>query len=184
MKKGMTLIELIVSMAIFLTISTLIVGAFVTATRMRTLTGDMRESQQKARVAYETITRLSRQANKVVVSGDSHELELYFNTQNGITAAKFAFQKRIDGTGTVLYYDGCAVPVDPSAISCSNWTGSPTDMLGGSFYLTNLTFTKTAGPLYPTLRVFLDGVLPKLGGFANISDNLVIDTTVLLEGIR
>jgi prepilin-type N-terminal cleavage/methylation domain-containing protein len=187
MKRGVTLIELVVSMAIFLVVSTLAIGAFVTATRMRSMTGNMRESQQKMRVSYETITRLARQANKVVVSSNKKTLELYFNTKTGpITAARFSFEPGTDGNITIKYYDGCG-SLNAALVSCSSWN-TPIDMLGGSVYLDPASgatsFTKVAGSLYPTLKLHLEGRIGKLNGSVYFSDKITVDTTVLLEGIR
>ncbi|MDD3481152.1 MAG: prepilin-type N-terminal cleavage/methylation domain-containing protein, partial [Patescibacteria group bacterium] len=81
MKKGFSLVEIVVAMGIFIVVMTLAVGAFVTVSRMKGLTSTMKESQQKVRIAMEMMTRLARQAEKVSVSLDGNTLDLYFDIE-------------------------------------------------------------------------------------------------------
>lgn len=67
LKKGMTIIEAVVAMAIFITAVTLVVGGFVTIVRLQNKSNIMRETQQNARTAIEIIARSARQAESVTV---------------------------------------------------------------------------------------------------------------------
>lgn len=169
MKKGMTLVELTVAMAIFITITTLVVGAFVTVTRMKSLTSAMRESQQKVRVAMEMVTRLSRQAEAVNV--ESNVLTLFFTNNDGSTSrTKF------------IIADGGLYTQDWSS-STGVWTTS-VDLVGGETTLDySSRFTKVGG-IPPTLNILLNG---KIGSDSNslyYSNTFNLDNTIILEGVK
>jgi prepilin-type N-terminal cleavage/methylation domain-containing protein len=66
-KRGVTLVEIMVSMGLFAVLASIIVGAFVMTLNMKTLVTNMKESQQKTRMALEILSRLARQANRVEV---------------------------------------------------------------------------------------------------------------------
>ena len=92
MKKGFSLLEVVVAMGIFTIIATLVVGAFVMISQMRVLVSITRENQQKTRVAMEMITRLSRQADKVFIQDEGKTLILRFNTDNPTRAWNQGFK--------------------------------------------------------------------------------------------
>lgn len=71
--KGMTLIELLVAMAIFLIVTTISVGGFVSLIRLQTESRTMTDVQQNGRIALEQLTRLSRQADKVTITHQAPE---------------------------------------------------------------------------------------------------------------
>lgn len=175
-KNGVTLVELLVAMAIFLIIITIVVGAFASVSRMKALTSTMKEAQQKTRITLEMITRLSRQAEKVVVSSDGKDLELYFNI-NGGTENIIGAQFRI--SGDELLYSECS-----GSLKCteeSSW-GQENNLYEGVILGSESKFTKI-GKIPPSLSVELYG---NIGDSTNtyFSDELNINTSVILERIK
>ena len=120
--KGTTLVELVVAMGIFTILSTMAVGAFVTVSRMKTMSASMRETQQKTRVAMETISRLARQADTVLVTDDT--IQMFFNTTTSNPSAyKYAIENRSVGQEAEqwkLYYYECDALVAPYH-TCDHW---------------------------------------------------------------
>jgi len=112
-KSGFTLIELIVSMGIFLIVLSMGVGAFTAITRLKAVSSNIRDSQQKMRVATDMINRYSRQADSIdVTSSPSQSVVLYFKPGAvGVSAIKY----QVSGT----------VPnQDLRAYACSAYNGS------------------------------------------------------------
>jgi prepilin-type N-terminal cleavage/methylation domain-containing protein len=177
-KNGFTLVELIVAMGIFLVVITLAVGAFVAVSRLKALTSTMKEVQQKTRIAIEMISRLSRQANKVIVSYDKIDdkkiLELYFNlnNENPDYGNRFVIQDE-----ELLMYECATV-----GTTCSDW-GTGNSILGESVALnaSDSSFEKT-GTIPPILKIRINGVIDFSSPY--YSDEMVIDTDVILENIK
>jgi prepilin-type N-terminal cleavage/methylation domain-containing protein len=179
MKKGYSLLELVVAMGIFAILTTLVIGAYVSIINIRTLANTMRESQQKLRVASETITRLARQADTVLITGGGRTgptVELFFGYP-ATSAVKFSVE-----SGSIFYYDRC-LSLGPA--TCNIWPGSGVDMLGGSVRLIAATsfFTKTSDQIVPKLQVQLDGTINFVADFYN-NDTFRILTEVPLENLR
>lgn len=175
-KKGVTLVELLVAMAIFLIIVTIVVGAFTSVSRMKALTSTMKESQQKTRIALEMITRLSRQAEKVVVSNNGKIVDLYFNIEE--TDATNILGSRFEISGSELLYGECS-----GSLTCAqNITDRKNLYEGITLNSANSSFEKT-GTIPPTLNVILVGNIGD-GSSTYFSDELTIDTTVILEAIK
>jgi type II secretory pathway pseudopilin PulG len=190
-KKGISLIELVVAMAIFMIISTIAVGTFVTAIRMKTLTSTMKESQQKIRIALEMITRLSRQANEVNIQNNERDLVLRYL---GSTPSATRFQlkpatRTLAGVSTPVYelhISDCA-RMATIGTGCYIW-GENINLLGETFYLkTDSQFTKIVENSTPTLQIILNGRIvgmPSNPTNPYYNDQLSITTRVLLEGIK
>jgi prepilin-type N-terminal cleavage/methylation domain-containing protein len=184
-KYGFTLIELVVSMAIFLVVITLAVGAFVSVSRMKALTSTMKEVQQKTRIATEMITRLSRQADKVVTDSDGGQskwVELYFNLYNSNPnyGNRFSVEDTGDGFGELLMYE-----CDTATTSCGaeDWVNEEV-LLGDTVKLRYPeSYFKKTGSVPPRLEVRVNGVI-ETAGSAYYSNEIVIDTDVILEGIK
>lgn len=186
-KRGMTIIEVLVAMTIFMIVVTLVVGAFVTVVRMKALTSNMKESQQKARIATELVTRLSRQAEKVQIIG-TDTLDLFFNIDaSNPQATRFKITPRAGSTTdyTLDMYDCKSF----SGVHCADW-GTAVDLLGGVY---NLDPTKShfervlaggALPIPPSIAVVFDGKITGLNGSGYYNDDFKIDTEVMLEGIK
>jgi prepilin-type N-terminal cleavage/methylation domain-containing protein len=172
MKKGFSLIELVVAMGIFAVISTLVVGAFVTVTRMKALTSTMNENQQKTRIVIEMITRLSRQAEKVVVSPapEGKIIDLYFNTENPIETQGVRFQIKDND----LLYSDCS-----GSLNC---VGSNEVSIYRDVSLENNSFFKKVGSTPPTLEVSLFGKIKNPSEY--YSDEINLTTKIILERIR
>lgn len=173
MKKGYTIIELIVSMAIFMVAVSLVVGAFATVVRLKTLSSNMKESQQKIRIALEMVTRLSRQAEVVKVSDDGKIVDLYFDASS---AAKTRFQ--------IEPANGSIPPTltinDCTTAGCAG----ATNLFGGAanLYYSTSSFSKV-GTLPALLNINLSG-RTGTGGVVFDDDSFDIRTSVILENLR
>lgn len=175
-KRGVTLIELIVAMTIFLVIITIAVGAFVTVSRMKALTSTMKESQQKTRIALEMISRLSRQAQKIVVKDSGDTLELYFDIKSTHpTGVRF---KIIDSG---LEYGTCS-----GSLNCISWEDQK-NIYEGVILLNegdrDSKFIKV-GSVPPTLSIELYGKIGNIDTNVYYSDEININTTIILENIK
>lgn len=181
MKKGFTLIELVVSMGIFTVVAALAIGAFVTVSRMKDLTSSMRETQQKVRVGVETIGRLARQADTVIVtpSPTGNTIEMYFNTKTpDAKGVKFTV------VGTHLYfYDNCTM--DVTGTTCTSWPDAPDDMFSGLVYISNTdNFSKVVTNGSPELNINLQGKINNVKNSPYYSDSLNINTNIVLESLK
>lgn len=185
-KRGVTLIELVVSMGIFMIVITIAIGAFVSVSRMKALTSTMKDAQQKTRITLEMITRLSRQADKVIViedivTGKGKELELYFGTKVSPEAVRF----KIETTGELNYFEceksGGIIIGD---LDCAGDWSSPTNLYSEVIVDgTKSSFTKI-GTIPATLNVEIIGSLDNAGGNKYYSSNININTTIVLESLK
>jgi len=197
-KRGMTLIELMVAMAIFSVVTTMAVGAFVTVSRMQILTNNMKNTQQKLRVAIEMVSRLARQAQVVLVVNNvdggntiSSTVEMYFgldeNTKVPQSASRFVI-KDYDGSGLSLYYSECRI-IKADTKKCSTVAGEgwqpANDLLSGPLRLDGTSRFIKIGAIPPTLTVTLHDV--PVNGASNdpyYTDNMNIVNEIVLEQIR
>lgn len=185
MKKGLTIIELVVAMGIFSIVALIAVGAFITVARTRALTGNIRESQQKIRVAEETITRLARQAYFVRTdpsASPSQWVELYFinPARTSLTSTKFT----ITGPGGLQSERCASLPITLTNPVCATYD-PPQQMLNGSVSLfTGSGFTKHSAGITPKMDLILNGRINGLVGGPYYSDEFNLVTSVLLEGIK
>lgn len=153
-KQGTTLIELIISMAIFLVIVNICVGAFIATLNLKNMTTNERESQQKFKIATEMVEKMGRQAVKVVLPNPytnfvngSDRAQMYFKTNKpapepAYTAVQFKVLSNL-GQGPVrepgeettpsgfYYYECRPGSLDETNLTCSNW-GTGVDLLGGT----------------------------------------------------
>lgn len=176
MKRGITIIELVVSMAIFMVVASLAIGAFITVTRMRGMTKAMKDSQQKTRIAMEMIIRLSRQADKVLATGSN--LDLYFN-HDGVGGYESGIRFSI--TSNQLHQYHC----NPGGgLSCGTWVDEG-DLMSGRVTFNSATsrFTKT-GTIPPRVNIVLDGQIQGVPANSFYYDSLKIDTSVILENLK
>lgn len=171
-KRGYTLIELVVAMGILIISITLMLGAFVAVGRTKTLTSITKESQQKTRISMEMITRLSRQAEKVLIKDDGKILDLYFNLKTSPYGARFKI------SGTELLYSECT----GSPVCLDTNTGG-TNLYEGVSVIDTSRFEKKA-TIPPTLKVYLNGKIESIEPSGYYSDEINLDTTVILEGIK
>lgn len=181
MKKGVSIIELVVSMAIFMVVASLAIGAFITVTRMRGMTKAMKDSQQKMRIVMEMMTRLSRQADKVLAYPESSgsNLDLYFN-HDGVAGYESAIRYRVTSTSQLHEYH-CS---PGGATTCSTWTDEG-DLMSGKITFNNATsgFSKT-GTIPPRVNFILDGQVVGVPTNSFYYDSLKIDTSVILENLK
>ena len=181
LKKGFTIIELVVSMSIFAILSTMAVGAFVAISRSKNFSATMRESQQKIRIATEMISRLTRQADQVEVTG-STIATLYFKNTSPMKVVRFTLNP-LPGAGTLNYTECSSTSfIPPSYLSCTAWSGTTTDLLSGKTALqSGSSFTKESATAVPTLKLVLQG---NVGTYGPFSDHFDIETRIPLENFK
>lgn len=185
-KRGYSLVELVVAMGIFIVVTTLAIGAFVAVSRTKALTSTIKESQQKTRIALEMITRLARQAEKVIISDNGDTLELYFEIKS---TSPYGARFRIDNNG--LYYDECQ-----GALNCSNtdsdtsndWKNetnlySGINLINDPLSLKDSMFVKGA-TVPPTLDVKIYGQIESQTNNPYYEDEINLDTKIILEAIK
>ena len=184
-KKGTTLVELIVAMAIFTVVSSLAISSFITVMRMKELGTNMKNSQQKARVALEQITRLARQADKVEIttSGGNYALKLYFLASTTKSAVKFSFYSTnwanaTNPNGTIYYYPCPSIVNNACSDATGDWNdySAGQDLFGGQgiLKLYNATVVnkfEIDDVLPPTLNISINGKIPGGSNNAFFSDN-------------
>lgn len=179
-KKGYTLLELIVAMGIFVISLSLMVGAFVTISRMKALTSSMKEVQQKSRITIERISRLARQSDRAFVSPDGKTLDLYFSSETtNISAERFQI------TADAINQHYCTDPNLETNKFCdaTKW-GPGSNMLGSQMIPLPSSVFEKKGTIPPVLDIRLEIEIGTLVGNPYYRDNLVVSTEVILEGIR
>ncbi|GEM_PF-2082112 len=191
-KKGITLIEILVASAVFMTLMGLVVGSFIALTNAKSLSVRMRNSQEKLRVSLDMISRLSRQASDVniVVAGGEQRLILTNNPTDGQsieTGAQFIIEAPNSAGLSNLYYLECSGLAD-----CSNSfsTRSKTlgqNLLGGASSDVKLIVGGSNGSTFKRTFVdnipYLDVILNSSTGSqtkSDYSDSLYLETGVVI----
>lgn len=183
-KRGMTLIELMVAMTIFITVMTLAIGGFVAISRSRILIGNMKDSQQKLRVANEMIMRYAKQAEYVSIDPNGTWIELYFDIDSSInySAKKFALSNITSGQNDLLYSECLAFN---SGTVCSAWTEGAT-LLGsqsGRMFVANTDVFDLSGLLPSVLEVRLN-LRNEIAGYEALSDDMSIENAIILGSLK
>lgn len=200
-KKGITLIEVMVSMGLFAVLATIIIGAFVMILNMKTLVNNMKESQQKTRMALEIISRLARQTNRPEISdttgmgdptnGIGNVVIFYFPQQPPAVppdppeppATKFTIGTIVPGAKVTLYSQEC-IAWTSGTCNPTGWT-SPNELLGGLISLEQTYFvlsgTPPANP--PTLSIILNGSINGINTNPYYSNDFKIDNKVIMENL-
>lgn len=187
-KKGFTLVELMVSSGIFVIVISLAVSGFLLISKMKILSTNMVESQQKVRIALEMISRLSFQAQKMQLSAfdasADQTLELYFNTKNdNVTGARFV----ITTNGKLTFEECTTSNINTDNLSCNNW-GQANNLLGNKVVLSRTSpriskFTKPA-TIPATIQVELYGNIAEVIGNPYYNDVFDISTNILMSNIQ
>ena len=188
-KRGFTLIELVVSMTIFIIVITLAVGGFIAINKSRITLGGQKDTQQKLRIADETITRYAKEAEIVRLPDtpavpDQHkqkQIELYFDMM--LTPGKSAKKFEMTSAG-ILGLSDCPSDQIQSTGKCGaddiSWN-TASNLLGGvgssavsldyntSYFLVNQSI-----PPYLTLKLVLPGS----------SGDITLDDAIILENIK
>lgn len=174
MKKGFSLIEVVLSLGLFTLSASLIIGAFVAVSRIKSTTADIREAQQKSRIAIEMITRLSRQAEKVIVTNEGKDLELHFNLNNENEAMRAIFRLKDNG----IFYGDCS-----GGISCPITEGDKINLFEGLTLDYESRFKRIIDiPLQ--LDVKISGSYGAPGAQDENENKIELKTLVILEGVR
>ena len=192
-KKGFTLIELVVAMTIFITVMTLAIGGFITILRSRMIIGNMKDSQQKIRVVSESISRFAKEAEYVQIPTgagrsipiDGDTLVMYFDSYT--VAKKFKLvplSTPIDGQYDLQSFD-C---VTFTSNVCTTW-GTGTSLLGTKVRMISDTVSPptTAKPVFKlsTTRPYVIELRLEFRSGASVaSDSITINNAILLEGLK
>jgi len=191
-KRGMTLIELMVAVSIFIIVMTLAIGGFIAISRSRILIGNQKDTQQKVRIADEMIVRYSKQANYVKLASDGSSLELYFDISSSQpTAKKFSLKALTIDTYDLIYSECNNVVAGTLVCPNNTWT-SEASLLGGD---NNSLFLKKPA-VVPDGKTFkLNGVLPavlevtleihnQVPGYETLSDAMTVENAIILESLE
>jgi len=162
--KGMTIVELIVAMSIFIIVITLAVGGFVSIIRLQGQTESMTDVQQNSRIALEQITRLSRQAEEL-------DIENIGIDQDNLSIT-------IGGNSVCFKIDNDRL----KKFTNINCTGSGLTLTSDDVKVTKFYFDKIAG-IPATLNIYIT-IKPKNNTGVASSDELNLNTSVLLSGLK
>lgn len=184
-RRGMTLVELMVAMSIFITVMVLGIGGFVTISRSRILAGNMKDSQQKLRVANEMIVRFAKQAEYVKLSSNGRSAEFYFDIDHAISSAnKFELVDMGNGKFDLIYsecnsatYNRCTSGI---------WDKNKASLIGsqgGSIYISDSNVFGLTGVLPTVLEVKLV-VNNDVVGYESLSDAMTVENAIILENLR
>ncbi len=169
-ERGITIIELMVAMTIFVIVLTLSVGAFVSLIRLQSQTEIMTDTQQNGRIALEQITRLSRQAKTVEIVGNDGDL-----LQTIIFDENVCFQ--VDESDTINKLK----KYDFIAGACVNgFTLTSSDVS-----ITEFNFQRLTG-IPPMLKITLivESKNSLIGPGPMQKDALILETSILLTGLE
>lgn len=159
----MTIVELLVAMTIFVIVITLAIGGFVAISRLSSQAYTMTNVQQNGRTLIEQLTRLSRSADEVNITG----------------TAPFQIVSFRNGTDWVCFN---AVG-NPTAIKKYNnigCTGDGFSLTSSEVKVNKMTFIRKEGiPPYLEIGITLESSTPALG---SSNDSIDLNTTVVLEG--
>jgi len=187
-KKGMTLVELMVAMSIFMIVMMLGIGGFVTISRSRVLVGNMRDSQQKLRVANEMIVRYAKQAEYVKMSPEGDSVEFYYDIEAVLPSKSMANKFVLDDSASSgkynLIYSECSIVVGNKCTG--EWNVSKASLLGndtGGIYLSERNAFSLTGVLPTVLEVRL-AVRNVVVGFESLSDTMTIENAIILESLK
>lgn len=172
-KRGITLIELIVAMAIFLVVITLAVGGFLSLLRLQTQTQTMTDVQQNGRIAIEQITRLARQAESLEIT----HLDPSGHT-NHTGDSDYQDQLKI----TIGGGSSCFKVEDDRLKRFTSCGGTGLTLSSSDVKIKRFYFDKSRG-VPPELYIYLtvESVNPSIG---NEKDTINLNTSVLLTGLK
>lgn len=176
--KGMTIVELLVAMTIFVIVVTLAVGGFVAITRLSSQTYTMTNVQQNGRTLIEQLTRLSRSAEEIRIGeGPTSDLQtISFRNENDWLCFKVAGAGTSSDPYSIEKYNG----VSDTDSTCA--TSSGFSLTSSEVKINRMTFDRKEGiPPYLEIRIVLESSTPALGSSNDIID---LNTTVVLEGAK
>lgn len=189
MKRGYTIIELLVAMGIFSVLATLIVGAFVTVSRVKGLALTMRESQQKIRMVSEAIARSAKEANGQLLltsngNGGYSQVNLYYSGDSThVPPLPPKYKKFIIDSGTITQYD--CDNYDPATRNCTSGE-KPQQLLSESTTQVEISdnsgFSIDNSKQTPVLKIDLTGKINGLAPYYN--DTFQIINSVALENLQ
>jgi hypothetical protein len=168
------------------------IGGFVSISRMRILSGNIQESQQKIRISQEMIARLARQAGFARATNSNKTLELYFFQIPGSPKGyRFDIYQPSGSPASdyKLRKSECAgiVVTPPETPNCTTDFTHPVgwditnaaDLLGGKVVLNNTSnFLIQSLGAYPELNINL------YGDIRGSNSPFSVNASALLEGIQ
>ncbi len=187
-KRGMTLIELIVAITLFIVVVTLAIGGFVSVSRMKTLMLDMKNSQQKARLIYETIYRFAKEADVVAVNGDGSIATFdYRDESKAITNSKVFTVNTVSPGANFLAY--CNRETVAGVLKPCDATNTENLLLGSANTTYGISKIDNTAPYFTfnrtvpaTLKIQM--ILSNVRVDATKDVPIRIVNTILLEGVK
>jgi prepilin-type N-terminal cleavage/methylation domain-containing protein len=170
-KKGFTLVEFVIAVSIYVIVMLVAIGSFVSINNIRILNSNMKETQQKGRVAMEMISRFAKEATSVALSNEtapgSGKFLTLTMTYSGATAVA-----NISGNNLIFCNPNpsCSPIIDSSA-GVTKLQGGATSyfqLVGSVPAKMNIVLALKSG--YPTTTKF--------------DDTLVLDNATYLEGLK
>ncbi|MCL5094133.1 MAG: prepilin-type N-terminal cleavage/methylation domain-containing protein [Patescibacteria group bacterium] len=180
-KKGMTIIELVVAMTIFLVVVTLAVGGFVSLLNLQTQSETMTGVQQNARIAIEQITRQAREALKVTIGQNNITVN---GTTFTCTATYNCFSLTIQESLTLRTFTFYVDPADSKLKVNDSSVGYPLTITSEDVRVTQLNFTQPPVNKIPPIVDISLGLAPRVSTSAFTQDQTTINTTVIMTGIK
>jgi prepilin-type N-terminal cleavage/methylation domain-containing protein len=183
-RRGMTLIELMVAMTIFVTVMTLAIGGFIAISRSRILVGNMKDSQQKIRIANEMIIRYAKQAEYVKLADQGGSLlELYFDSGTVNASAKKFLVSEIETGKYDLVYSECKTF---NGTQCNEWTEA-SSLLGSqnsNIYLNSIDDVFRLNGVLPAVLDVTLSIVNEVPGYDSLSNTMTIQNAIILEGLK
>ncbi|PIZ00361.1 hypothetical protein COY62_03090 [bacterium (Candidatus Howlettbacteria) CG_4_10_14_0_8_um_filter_40_9] len=161
--KGMTIVELLVAMTIFVIVITLAIGGFVAISRLSSQAYTMTNVQQNGRTLIEQLTRLSRSAEEIYIPDSGTLQSIAFRNGND-----WVCLKATDNPTIVKKYTDKVCTIGGFSLT------SP------EVKINRMTFVRKEGiPPYLEIWIILESATPALG---SSYDTIDLKTTVVLEG--
>ena len=154
-KKGMTLVELIVSMGIFSVVMTVTVSFFIAIQNMQMIFRDRANLQQEGRIASEIFSRYVREAQSVTMTDGAGNTVAELNTGSGLCVGGSSTLNLVMSDGTTLKFkcDG-GTPNRLQMSSCPPADGDCySDVSSGQINVSSFRLWRGTPATYPkTLR--------------------------------
>lgn len=167
-KKGLTIVELLVAMTIFLVVISIAVGGFVSLIRLQTQSQVITDVQQNARISLEQVTRLSRQADKV-------EIKTIDSLRDSLVVV-------ISGNTACFGISGEERLVKYNSHDSSGCTGSDLTLTDSAVKITKFKFERSNN-VPPSLSIHIIVEAANPSGSSINEDKIELNTSVVLAGL-
>lgn len=175
---GVTLVELIVAMTIFLVVITIAVGGFVSLVRLQGQTEAMTDVQQNGRIVMEQLTRLSRQSSAVNINTGVGEIDqIVFKDRDSNYICITVDISEIDAQGKNT--------MKIKKYINDNCTGGGLTLTSSDVKVTKFQFSKAGGiPSILDISIVVKSKDPLIGKNSAGEDTLTLESSVVLTGVK